>query len=237
VIRFLIPLMLFLLLLTLPAAAQDTVSINKVIDPVTFVTSTGEKITLLGVGGPATGAFTTKDLVERLTSLLRGRSVVLVRDSLVPDARSAPRLRYVFNDGELVNHMLISKGFMRADTKREYEHRDAFVAAQEEARLNHVGGWQIEGFDPNAVVMTVEPNPVREASMINYRLPVQCPVVLEIVDNEDRIVAKLVDERQIPGSHTAGFQRLTLPDGVYRARLTAGAVVVVQEMKLVGGAK
>ncbi|NOY06523.1 MAG: T9SS type A sorting domain-containing protein [Chlorobi bacterium] len=77
------------------------------------------------------------------------------------------------------------------------------------------------------------PNPFNPSTMIEYRLPERCSVVLEVLDIYGRTVRTLVNDQMEPGTHRVTFDASGLESGLYLYRLTAGNVILTRKMLLV----
>jgi len=66
------------------------------------------------------------------------------------------------------------------------------------------------------------PNPFNPSTVISYQTPTNAFVVLKVYDVLGREIKTLVDERQGAGNHSATFNAMNLPSGVYFYRLEAG---------------
>ena len=98
-------------------------------------------------------------------------------------------------------------------------------------------------FDPTAVVEETtaphqfrldqnSPNPFNPSTVINYVLPSNCVVTLDVYDILGRGVQRLVDEYQSEGFHSVTFYPGGLSGGVYFYRLTAGSSASTKKMLL-----
>jgi endonuclease YncB( thermonuclease family) len=224
------------LALTVGASAfsQERVTVSKVLDHSTILVSKNEKITLIGIGKPPTGAFTVRDAKDHLDEILRGKEVMLVADPNVPDAKGS-KARYVYLNGDLVNQRLISEGFAGVVREREFSKIESFVEAENVARRMKIGAWVLDGVDEQEhFSLAISPNPVTEVAMLQYQIPEPCNVTLLIMDSTNRVVASLVNARMEAGGYTAVFQRLRLPDGKYRCQLSAGSRVISENLALTG---
>ena len=76
------------------------------------------------------------------------------------------------------------------------------------------------------------PNPFNPVTRIQYSLPEQHDVRLEVFDILGRSVALLVNESRNAGTHTVPFDAAGLSSGVYIYRITAGPHSVVRRMML-----
>lgn len=128
-------LLLQLFLFTNTAHCADTVTVKKVISGTTFVTTAGVTIKLLGISIPRSQAVTPEDSRGALAAMLDGNQVVVVDDSTCPRTNGF----YVRANGVLVNVAMIEQGYAVADQRLKYSMRDAFLAAERNARASHVG--------------------------------------------------------------------------------------------------
>jgi micrococcal nuclease len=126
------------------ARAQDTVTVKKVVNGTTIMTSSGEKIALLGVATPRTQAITAEDARSQLESLVEGNTVVLIADSLAGADGKGPKLRFLLVGGSLVNLEMIRLGYGTAPKKPNHAHLAEFQAAEKQARAEQVGAWATE---------------------------------------------------------------------------------------------
>lgn len=215
-------------------SAQERVTVSKVLDHSTIVISRNEKITLIGVDTPPTGAFTARDAKDHLDDILRGKEVMLIADPNVADPKGS-KARYVYLNGDLVNQRMISEGFAGVRRGGEFTKLEAFLEAENVARRMKIGAWVLDGATTDEQIsVTISPNPMSEVAMLQYQIPDLSNVSLLILDSNNRVVASLVNARMEPGAYTAVFQRLRLPDGRYRCQLSAGSRVVTESLTLVG---
>ena len=77
------------------------------------------------------------------------------------------------------------------------------------------------------------PNPVRSTTTIEYAVPEQSPVRLQVFDVLGRRVATLVDETKAPGAYSVSFDASNLSSGPYFYRLEASGSVVSRKMVVV----
>ncbi|MCU0412621.1 MAG: T9SS type A sorting domain-containing protein [Bacteroidetes bacterium] len=77
------------------------------------------------------------------------------------------------------------------------------------------------------------PNPFNPTSTIEYFLPMDAAVSLEVFDQQGQHVRTLVSHRQSAGHHAVRFDADGLASGVYLYRLTAGQAAVIKKMALV----
>ena len=76
------------------------------------------------------------------------------------------------------------------------------------------------------------PNPFNPVTTISYSLPERSGVSLVVYNTLGQAVARLVDETEDPGSHSARFDGTRLSSGVYFYRLQAGSFVAVRRAVL-----
>ncbi len=81
------------------------------------------------------------------------------------------------------------------------------------------------------------PNPFNPATTINYYLPGNCPVLLEVFDISGRRIAALINESQIQGSYSVEWHGQDqngnpVSSGVYFYRLKAGKETISRKMIL-----
>lgn len=77
------------------------------------------------------------------------------------------------------------------------------------------------------------PNPFNPATTINYQLPMNSDVRLEVFDMLGRRVAVLVNEQMQPGHHSVNFDAGRLASGMYIYRLVAGSTVITRKLTLI----
>ncbi|MGO9482602.1 MAG: T9SS type A sorting domain-containing protein [Candidatus Kryptoniota bacterium] len=74
------------------------------------------------------------------------------------------------------------------------------------------------------------PNPFNPSTTINYQLPMNSHVTLNVYDILGREVATLVNEKENAGSYSVKFDGSRLASGVYFYRLTAGSFISVKKL-------
>lgn len=77
------------------------------------------------------------------------------------------------------------------------------------------------------------PNPFNPSTRINYSIPKQSYVTLNIYDELGRIVSELVNELQSPGIYEINFNGSNLASGAYFYRIQAGDFVETKKMLLI----
>lgn len=76
------------------------------------------------------------------------------------------------------------------------------------------------------------PNPFNPTTNIDYQLPSNSHVKLDVFDLLGREVGTLVNREQTAGSYTVSFDASDLPSGVYFYRITAGGFRAVRKLVL-----
>jgi uncharacterized delta-60 repeat protein len=76
------------------------------------------------------------------------------------------------------------------------------------------------------------PNPFNPSTTLSYELPTASEVKLTVCDTAGRLVATLVQGRQLAGGHSVTFDGSELPSGIYFARLEAGEFMQTQKLVL-----
>lgn len=77
------------------------------------------------------------------------------------------------------------------------------------------------------------PNPTRQRATIEYAVPKEADVTLEVYDVLGRRVARLVDETKRAGTHSIELDASRLPSGTYFYRMRAGDFVKTHRMVVV----
>ncbi|MEO8446656.1 MAG: T9SS type A sorting domain-containing protein [bacterium] len=77
------------------------------------------------------------------------------------------------------------------------------------------------------------PNPFNPSTVINYDLPLDGKVTLEIFDMSGRVVASIVNEFQTAGYYSVNFNGSSVASGVYVYRLTSSGTSLTKKMLLV----
>jgi len=86
-----------------------------------------------------------------------------------------------------------------------------------------------EGYNLEAVF----PNPFNELVQIRYSLPREVVMKLEVRDISSRLVATLVDERQLAGVHQTIWNSHCAPSGLYLLRMEAEGRMITKKMTLI----
>ena len=77
------------------------------------------------------------------------------------------------------------------------------------------------------------PEPFNPSTTIEYQIPINTFVSLEVYDALGRKVRTLVNERQSAGTHSVTFSASNLSSGVYFYRLSAGNFVQTKKLMLI----
>jgi hypothetical protein len=77
------------------------------------------------------------------------------------------------------------------------------------------------------------PNPFNPSSIINYQLPINTFVTLDIYDMLGKKVKTLIDEYQTAGNHSVLINGSNLSSGVYFYRITAGRFIETKKLILI----
>ena len=76
------------------------------------------------------------------------------------------------------------------------------------------------------------PNPFNPATTIEFAVPTEAHVTVDVYNAIGEQVATLVDEARGAGYHTVSFDASSLPSGVYLYRISAGQFTAVRKMLL-----
>ena len=74
------------------------------------------------------------------------------------------------------------------------------------------------------------PNPVSTTAMIEYFIPKECFVKVNILDNTGRLVDTLINKKQPRGHYEIEFNRKDLPDGTYYYTIWAGDFTATKKL-------
>ena len=77
------------------------------------------------------------------------------------------------------------------------------------------------------------PNPFNPVTQIQYNLPEQTHVRLEVFNSLGQKVMELVNTQQLAGSHTASFDATEFSSGVYLYKITTPSFSQTKKMLLV----
>lgn len=126
-----------------------------------------------------------------------------------------------------VNALSVSGGYLIAGTQQEGVWRRAI--SEMVTAVRGPGGMAPRVFSLEQNF----PNPFNPTTTINYKLPRNVHVSLEVYDMLGRRVAVLVNEREDAGSYSVTFNGSGLASGVYIYRLEAGSFVSERKLAVV----
>jgi photosystem II stability/assembly factor-like uncharacterized protein len=89
-----------------------------------------------------------------------------------------------------------------------------------------------DGIPQSVVLLQNYPNPFNPTTTIQYRVPWKVHVRLEVYNVLGQRIAVLVDEEKESGYHTATFDGVTIPSGLYFYRLQAGNFIGTRKLTL-----
>ena len=121
-------------------------------------------------------------------------------------------------EGRSVRVLGARAGGERVDARLTAENSSVRVPVQAE-RLH----LQVEEVPQEAALGKPSPNPSSGRATLEYGLPEEREVTIEVYDVLGRRVARLVDERRPAGTHRAVLKAGRLPSGTYFARMRAGS--------------
>ncbi len=94
------------------------------------------------------------------------------------------------------------------------------------------GNFTIKTVPDEFILSQNYPNPFNPSTIIQYGIPEDGRVLLEVFDITGQKLFTLVDEEQISGFHQVQFENSVLPSGVYFYRIVAGEFVDYKKMIL-----
>lgn len=116
--------------------------VKQVIDGDTFIIETGERVRLVGINAPELKDIYGIESKKYLADLIEGKNVDLVSDSISREVDVYQRLlRYVYLNGEDVNHKMILDGYAFAFLKYKFQKEIKYKEAQILAKNNGSGLW------------------------------------------------------------------------------------------------
>ena len=125
----------------------EQVTITRVIDGDTVVTSEGERIRYIGIDTPETVhpfkdiEFYGKEASDKNKALVEGKTVELEKDISKTD-RYGRTLAYIWLNNELINATLVREGYAYAYTyPPDVKYSDYFLMLQRQAQENRRGLW------------------------------------------------------------------------------------------------
>ena len=82
-------------------------------------------------------------------------------------------------------------------------------------------------------ISTVYPNPFNSMTSINYELPIQSNVTLNVHDITGRIVESLINSNKTAGRHTVTWKANRYTSGLYFIKMNAGDYTTTQKVMLI----
>jgi endonuclease YncB( thermonuclease family) len=143
VAKFLIPLILFILLISLTVnfffirQKIENNRVVKVFDGDTFDLKSGERVRLMGLDAPEMGRCGSVQAKERLASLVLGKTVNLEETAREEYGRT---LALVYQNGKLINNIMIEEGWAVADYRKNSQ-KDILAQSHKDAQVKKVGLW------------------------------------------------------------------------------------------------
>ncbi len=132
---------------------------------------------------------------------------------------SAPRF-YAYTDPIPRNAERVNYRLKQIDRNGSFEYSKEIVLQMKNAGLR------------SPELTSIYPNPFNPLAAISYSLPAESPVTLVVYDMKGKPVCTLVDQSQMPGTHTIEFDGSDLPSGNYLVKLTAGSTSTTKQMVL-----
>jgi hypothetical protein len=77
------------------------------------------------------------------------------------------------------------------------------------------------------------PNPFNPSTIVEFGVPVDSKVKVEVFNILGQLIAVLVDEVRNAGYYKVTFGSSNMPSGVYFYRMTAGSFVQTKKMQLI----
>ncbi len=129
------------------AAGREVVTISRVVDGDTIKTTDGQTIRYIGIDTPETkdpnrpvGCY-GQEASQKNKELVEGQQVELEKDVSETD-RYGRLLRYVYQDGVMINELLVKEGYARATSyPPDVKYQDLFRRAEAQAREQQLGLW------------------------------------------------------------------------------------------------
>lgn len=125
--------------------ARDDQRVVEVVDGDTFQLKSGERVRLMGVDVPEIDRCGGPEAKEKLTELILNKTVKLEEAVKENYGRT---MALVYENGELINKIMMDKGWGRPDYRKNSQ-RDVLTAAYHEAVSNKAGLWS-RCVDPQA---------------------------------------------------------------------------------------
>jgi sialate O-acetylesterase len=96
-----------------------------------------------------------------------------------------------------------------------------------------VGTSELEIKNGNSLFLKNFPNPVRTSAVINYTLPKQGNVKLEILSADGKIIRTLINEKKPSGLNSVNFDASQLTEGIYFAKIEFESKIETQKIVLI----
>ncbi|MDO5561250.1 MAG: thermonuclease family protein [bacterium] len=150
---------------------QEIAIVKRVIDGDTIELEDGRKLRYIGIDSPEINDAEcyAQEAKNKNSDLVLGKTVTLEKDVSETD-RYGRLLRYVYLDGEMINELLVEKGYAKASSyPPDIKHQEKLTQAQKVARQNKNGLWGVAcetvakaspASTPVPVVATAVPVPV-----------------------------------------------------------------------------
>jgi micrococcal nuclease len=134
-----------------PAASEELILVERVVDGDTLVLAGGDRVRLIGVDTPETHHPTKPvqpfgpEAYEFTRGMVEGKRVQLQFDPGETKDRYGRTLAYVYVDGEFLNEILILQGFARALTSYPFssDMKQVFRSAEARAKAERRGIWSL----------------------------------------------------------------------------------------------
>ena len=120
----------------------NKIIVSKIIDGDTFETETGEKVRLIGINSPEITDIFGEEAKSHLTTLILGKTVELLTDSISNKTDRYNRLlRYVVIDNVDINKQMILDGYAFAYLKYNFERKEDYKNSQLISTKKNLGIW------------------------------------------------------------------------------------------------
>jgi sialate O-acetylesterase len=108
---------------------------------------------------------------------------------------------------------------------------DYIAISVEDTTSSETGGTGM--IKSNSLFLKYFPNPVRASAVINYNLPDEGKVKLEIYSTEGKKMKTLLNEMKPSGLNSVKFDRSGLQDGIYFAKIEFNSILETQKIVLI----
>ena len=120
---------------------DKTATVTAIIDGDTFVIDSGESVRLIGIDSPERGDPYYFEARDKLSSLVKNETVLLVRDKENKD-QYGRLLRYVWRSNIFINAEMVSSGYATVyPYPPNLKYSDMFDDCQSEAINSNIGIW------------------------------------------------------------------------------------------------